>query len=104
MLPLGRSSEKRARVGAIGRLALTPPGMSTNKVLHQIVSDIVKLTKTGFSRLDANDSEIQIFLDCVGFIAHCPAVSETLEVVGHTSNAPCHLCFLTRYDKSGVAR
>ena len=40
-------------------------------------------------------------LDCVGFIADYPAISEAIDVLGHNSNAPCHLCFFKRYDKSG---
>ena len=44
-----------------------------------------------------------VFLDCVGFIADYPAVSEALDVLGHGANEPCPLCFFRRHDQSGKA-
>ena len=101
ILPLGISPESRSRVGAIRRIGLTPPGISTNSVLEWIIPDIVKGTTDGFPVTTADGTEAILFLDCIGFVGDYPAVSEVLDVLGHTANAPCHLCSFTRYDKSG---
>lgn len=42
-----------------------------------------------------------MFLNCVGFIADYPDISETIDVFCHTSNVPCHLCYLARYYNYG---
>ena len=91
MLPLGISPDLRTSVAAIRRIGLTPPGVSTNQVLSFIIEDIVQGTTDGFSTLDPNGEEIVLFLDCVGFIADYPAISDTVDMLGHNANAPCHL-------------
>ena len=101
LLPLGVRPDVRARIGCLRRIALTPPGVSTNHILEAIIPDIVEGTAHGFPALDADGNETVIFLDCVGFIADYPAVSEALDVLGHMSNAPCHACAFRRYDRSG---
>ena len=101
MLPLGLSPHTTSRVGALRRLGLTPPGISTNHVLSTIIPDIVKGSTDGFDMTTADGTEFTVYLDCVGFVGDYPAVSEVLDLLGHTSNAPCHLCSFTRYDKSG---
>ena len=101
MLPLGICQSKRISVGVIRQLGLTPPGVSTNHVLQYIIDDIVTGAREGFTTTDSDGQEVVIFLDCVGYIADYPAITEALDVLGHNSNVPCHLCSFYRYDKSG---
>lgn len=101
ILPLAVSPDLRVTSTSVRRLGLTPPGVSTNQIIREVIEDIVQGTVEGFKSKDPTGEEVTIFLDCVGFIADYPAISEALDVLGHNSNAPCHLCFFTRYDRSG---
>ena len=101
MLPLGMLPDRRSALGAVRKIGLAPPGVSTNEILKVILSDIVKGTVEGFVTKDSRGRQVVVFLDCVGFIADYPAMSEALDVLGHNSNVPCHLCAFSRYDKSG---
>jgi len=67
-----------------------------------VVDDIIEGTTTGFESFNDNGDEIVIFLDVLGYVGGYPAVSHTLDVLGHSSNVPCHLCTYTRYDRSGA--
>ena len=101
MLPLGLAPEERAGYGAVRVLGLTPPGVSSNEVLRAAIPDIVQCTTAGITDIDANGNEVTIFIDIVGYIGDYPAVTHTLDVLGHTSRAPCHLCSFLRNDRSG---
>ena len=101
MLPLGMLPDRRSAVGAVRKIGLAPPGVSTNEILMVISDDIVKGAVEGFVTKDSQGKQVVAFLDCVGFIADYPAMSEALDVLGHNSNVPCHLCAFSRYDKSG---
>lgn len=102
MLPLGITPRLRTVAGSIRKLSLTPAGISTNHILSHIINDIVKGTTEGFKDLDSEGNCVTIFLDVVGYIADYPALSEAIDVLGHTSNVPCHLCFFQKYDQSGA--
>jgi len=101
MLPLGLAPEDRAGYGAVRVLGLTPPGVSSNEVLRAAIPDIVQCTTTGITDTDASGNEVTIFIDVVGYIGDYPAVTHTLDVLGHMARAPCHLCSFQRDDRSG---
>lgn len=101
MLPLGVDPENRAGYGAVRFLGLTPPGVSTNSIILSIIPDIVKGATTGFECVDANGASVTVFLDLVGFVGDYPAVTHTLDLLGHTACSPCHLCVFRREEGSG---
>ncbi len=77
-------------------LSLTPPGVKSDAVIREIVSDVVKGMKEGFLDVDAEGNMRRIFLDLVGFVGDTPALNAFLDVLGHTSCACCHLCRYVR--------
>lgn len=54
----------------------------------------------GFEDFDAEGQKRKIFLDVVGFLGDTPALNGSLDVLGHTSTACCHLCKFTRGSQS----
>jgi len=101
MLPMGIPPPRRAGYGAVRCIGLTPPHVSSNEVLHYIIPDLVKCCTTGVQGVDPEGNAVTIFLDVLGFIGDYPAVSHVLDVLGHNSRAPCHLCCFVRQDRIG---
>jgi hypothetical protein len=101
MLPMRIPPEQRAGYGAVRCIGLTLPQMSTNEVLQYIVPDLVKCCTTGVQDQDPTGNPVTIFIDVLGFVGDYPAVSHALDVLGHNSRAPCHLCFFVRQDRIG---
>mgnify|MGYP003438799006 FL=1 len=101
MLPMGIPPAQRAGYGAVRCIGLTPPQISTNEVLQFIVPDLVKCCTTGVQGQDPIGNPVTIFIDVLGFIGDYPAVSHALDVLGHNSRAPCHLCCFVRQDRIG---
>ena len=102
MLPLNLPPRKRGSYQAVRVIGLPPPGVSTNCVLRYIVQDIVRGSTEGFPTKNAEGEDVVVFLDPVGSIGDYPAVSHTLDVLGHTSNSPCHICSFRKYDLSST--
>lgn len=96
LLPLGIPPNWRTTRTAVHLLGLTPPGISTNQVLLSIIDDIVKMTTEGADGWDPDGNLVKIFIDIVGFIADYPAITHTLDVMGHNATAPCSLCTFRR--------
>jgi hypothetical protein len=82
-------------------IGLTPPQMSTNEVLQYILPDLVKCCTTCVQGQDPTGNPVTIFIEVIGFIGDYPAVSNALDVLGHNSRAPCHLCCFVRQDRIG---
>jgi hypothetical protein len=101
LLPMGIPPAQRAGYGAVRCIGQTPPQMSTNEVLQDIVPDLVKCCTTGVQGQDPIGNPVTIFIDVLGFIGDYPAVSHALDVLGHNSRAPCHLCCFVRQDRIG---
>jgi hypothetical protein len=101
MLPMGLPPAQRSGSGAVRCIGLTPPQVSTNEVLQYIVPDLAKCCTTGVQGLDPNGNPVTIFIDVLGFIGDYPAISHALDVLGHNSRAPCHLCCFVRQDRIG---
>jgi hypothetical protein len=101
MLPMGLPPTKRSGYGAVRCIGLTPPQVSTNEVLQHIIPDLVASCTKGVDGQDPSGNPVTIFVDVLGFIGDYPAVSHALDVLGHNSRAPCHLCSFLRQDRIG---
>jgi hypothetical protein len=101
LLPIGVDPKNRAGYGAVRFSGLTPPGVSTNSIISSIIPYIVRGATTGFECVDANGAAITVFLDLVGFVGDYPAITHTLDLLGHTACSPFHICVFRREDGSG---
>ncbi len=81
---------------AVRIVSLAPPGLKSDALLKVLHEDIVKGMTEGFTDYDATGQKCRIFLDLVGFLGDTPALNSSLDTLGHTSTAFCHLC---RYRK-----
>jgi hypothetical protein len=102
LLSIGIRPEEWAGYASVRCITLQPPNVSTNKVLLHIIPEIVKCTKTGVQGETAHGENITGFPDIVGYIGDCTAVMNALDVLGHNSRAPCHLCAFLRQDRTGT--
>ena len=96
MLPMGITPSQRSGYGAVRYIGLTPPQVSSNEILQYIIQDIVKCSTTGVRGLDPWGNPVTIFIDVLGYIGDYPAVTHSLDLLGHNSRAPCHLCYFFR--------
>ncbi len=94
--------EARSSASAVRVICLTPPGVKTSPVLKLIEDDLVQGVTEGFVDVDADGVRRRIFLDLVGVLGDTPALNEVLDVLGHTSNACCHLCRFVRHSATLV--
>jgi hypothetical protein len=101
MLPMRITPAQRELYGAVHCIVLTPPQMSTNEVLQYITRDLVKYCTTGVQGQDPTGNPLTIFIGILVFIGDYPAVSHELDVLGHNSRAPCHLCCFIRQYRIG---
>ena len=99
MLPMGLPLDCRRSTSAVRVLGVTGPGVSTNHVLRYIARDIVQGCTSGFRDKDPYGNDCVIFLDFIGFVSDYPACSHVLDVMGHISDVPCHVCTFPRGDK-----
>ncbi len=88
-MPLELRPEQRPTTSASRLISLTPPGVSTNDVMHFIVDDLVHGTVCGICGYTPQGQRVGIFLDVVGFIGDYPASSSVTDVIGHTGRSPC---------------
>lgn len=92
LLPMNIPLHRRSTPNAIRVLALAPPGVKSDSILPLLFADIAEGATRGFVDFDANGRRRRIFLDLLGFIGDIPAIDGCLDVLGHTSHAPCHQC------------
>ena len=95
-MPLALRPEQRRTTSASRLISLTPPGVSTNDVMHFIVDDLVHGTVCGIWGYTPQGQRVRIFLDVVGFIGDYPASSSVTDVIGHTGRSPCTHCSFRR--------
>ncbi len=100
MLCLNIPPKQRKTPDAVRVLSLTPPGVKSAVVLSHILSDIIQGMTVGFLDVDADGVRRRIFLDLVGVVGDTPALNSTLDVLGHTAAACCHLCRYVRGSSS----
>jgi hypothetical protein len=103
MLPMGIPPSQRSGYGAVRYIGLTLPNVSSNKLLQYIIQDIVKCSTTRVRGVDPWVSPVTIFKDVLGYIGDYPAVTLSLDLLGHNSRDPCHLCSFIRQDRIGPA-
>jgi len=96
MIPLNLPCHVRSSRRGVRTISLAPPGVSTNAILHEIIGDIVHHSTHGLSMLDADGNHIRVFLDLVAFIGDYPEITNVLDLLGHNSACPCHLCSFKR--------
>ena len=97
MVPLNLSPCDRRRRSAVRVISVTPPGVSTNQVLHAIIPDLVKGSTEGVQGLLPNGEKVRIFIDVLGFIGDYTASCHVIDSTTHTVSAPCTLCSFRRY-------
>lgn len=95
-LPLSMPLESRRSTSSVRIISLTPPGVSTNEVLHYVIDDIVNATVNGIIGCTPQAQLVRIFMDVVGFVGDYPASSKTVDLIGHVGSAPCTLCSFRR--------
>ena len=103
LLPVGMSLKARSSRTAVHVISLTPPGVSTNEVMLDIIPDIVKGAKDGVVGTMPCGRQITIFLDIVGYIAEYPAVAAPIDVLGHVGDSPCTHCSIRKFKQSGAS-
>jgi hypothetical protein len=101
MLPTGIPPSQRSGYGAVRYIGLTPPQVSSNENLQYMIQDIVKCSTKGVRGVDPWGNTVTIFIDVLGYIGDYPAVTHSLDLLGHNSRAPCHLCSFIRQDRIG---
>lgn len=103
-LPVSQSSELRRYSSAVRIISLTPPGVSTNDILHYIVDDLVTAASEGIDGTTPGGERVKIFVDVVGFLWDYPAATSMLGVLGHNASAPCTICTFRRLNASKAKR
>ena len=103
LLPVGMSLKARSSRTAVHVISLTPPGVSTNEVILDIIPDIVKGAKDGVVGTMPCGRQVTIFLDIVGYIADYPVAAAPLDVLGHMGDSPCTHCNIRKFKKSGAS-
>jgi hypothetical protein len=101
MLPMGIPPSQRSVYGAVRYIGLTPPQVSRNEILQYSIQDIVKCLTTGVRGVDPWGNTVTIFIDVLGYIEDYPAVTHSLDFLGHNSRDPCHLCSFIRQNRIG---
>jgi hypothetical protein len=100
LLPIEIRPEERAGNASVRCITPTPPNVSTNEVLLYIIPDTVKCTMTGVQGMNDNGGNFTVCFDIIGYIGDYPAFTHALDVLGHSSRAPCHLCAFLRQDRT----
>ena len=96
LLPLGLSNMERTCAQAVRVLSLTPPGCPMAPVLKLIIDDISQAAREGVKGVDPNGNPIRIYIDPVCLMGDLPQAAAYTDVLGHSSNAMCTLCFTRR--------
>ena len=101
MSPSSLHIKSRRSQTSIRTVSLTPPGVSTNEVLHFLIEDLVTGSLDGFICTDAFGERVTVFFDIMGFIGDYPASSGVVDLRGHNAIAPCTVCGFT-YNNDNV--
>ena len=96
LLPLGLSLEARRGPGAPRTLTIASSSVSHNAVLKLFMADISRAAVEGVIGTDPYGRSVRIFLDPVTFFADYPAAASCTDVIGHTGNAFCTHCVVSK--------
>jgi hypothetical protein len=88
LLPMGIPPAQRSGYDAVRYIGLTPPQVSRKEILQYIIQDIVNCSTTGVRGVDPCGNPVTIFIDVLGYIGDYPAVTHSLDLLGHNSRAP----------------
>ena len=96
MMPLSVPTWARRGMHSVRAIGLSPPGVSSNTTLCEIVDDVVQCATTGVEVELSTGRKVVVFGELVGFLGDYPGEAHTLDVMGPTANAPCTLCTFQR--------
>ena len=102
MVCLNLPRHRRRCPSAVRVLSLAPPGTNISSVYDFVLNDILDAARHGFDAVTAEGEKVRVFLDLVCVLTDTPAGNDILDVLGHTANAPCHLCRFRRQTRSEV--
>lgn len=94
MVNLGMPPEWRNGKATVRVVSLTPPGVSKNDILLEIIPDIVRANVFGIDGRDPSGQRIKIFLDAVAFVGDYTVAAHTLDLNAHNAKTLCTLCVL----------
>ena len=98
LAPMLCRANRRRSMSSVRVLGLTPPGVSSNGVIRNVVDDIVECSTTGVEVLMDSGEKMVMFIEVVAFIGDYPGMSHCLDVVGQMGNSPCTHCTFKRAD------
>lgn len=96
LLPLGLPVHQRMSFHSVRVLCLTAHGSSINAGLNIIRDDLLHGSRHGVPGIDPFGRPVRIFVDAVGLFGDFPQAAAFTDVLGHTANALCTLCFMRR--------
>lgn len=102
MMNMNIPPDLRSVHGCIHHVSLTPPGVSGNSVIQDIMKDINSGSTEGFLVQDNLCNTYRMFFDFMGFIGDTPAITETTDLRGHNGIAPCTYCTFQRRETHGA--
>ena len=96
IMPTGIYLNSRSSSSCTRVVTLCPTGHDVNNVMNVVMDDIIEGTVHGITAEDPDGNEIRIFLDPVTFLGDYPAVTASMDALGHTANAFCTLCSMSK--------
>ena len=96
MLPLNLLPEHRRSRRSVRLLGLTPPGVNTSDVLHIIADDLFRAATDGIHTTDAEGNPVVVYIQVIGYIGDFLEIAHVTDLLGHNSDAACHLCFFRK--------
>ena len=104
IMPLGLSIDARRSSAAPHVVSLASSSLPHNKVLKLVMDEICSAARTGVRGVDPYGRPVHIFLDPVSFFGDYPAAAECADTIGHTGNAFCTHCTVSKKNDSTGSR
>ena len=98
LAPMLSEANRRRSMSNVRILGLTPPGVSSNRVLRNIVDDVVECVTKGVEVSIAGGESLVMFMEVVAYVGDYPGMSHCLDVLGQNANVPCTHCLFIRAD------
>ena len=95
-------SWKTARRG-VRILGLTPPGVTTQDLIAELIPDIVRTSTDGVECVNKAGDSVVVFTDVVAFVCDYHEANHASFVRGTTALAPCNLCTFLKGSAIGVS-
>ena len=97
MLPIGLPHTQRTARTATRLIGLTPPGVSSRKLLLHIIPNLLRATTEGIEGQTSDGRSVKIFIDVLGFLGDYLESAHGTDLLGHNADAPCTCCSIRRY-------